>query len=379
MRRPGLVLLAAGATGALALSACSSSSGGGDASSSGGSGSSVSPAVASHTFSWGTFTLADSVQQRINSGQPLRIVVSIQGTGIPVFGAQQKAGMESACQDNKTSLKIDCRLAGPATTNSAQQLSELETLQSSSQVDCLVLQTPDNTFTSIANKYVQGGVPVFTENTDLPDSHRFAFYALDEAAAAKMNGQITADIVAKDSLSVDQVAMGSGAPTASWAQARLSGFTDGYKATATSASFANQPSNALPTGQDFTTQEVIDSVGPYLAAHPNVNLFFHTDQGVEGVGDVIKSKNLTGKVFASGYNVSGPILDMIGTGQILLTIDQGFDNQAAAGVQGCLDYLSAGTVPSDPNQFLKPIVVTKDGIDSTMNVTDAKARLQAAS
>lgn len=375
MRRPSLVLYGAFGSVLLGLSACSSSSAPDDGEPNG----DVPPSVASHDFSWGTFALADSVQQRIESGQPLRIVVSVQGTGVPVFGAQQRTGMESACEDNETGLTVECRLAGPATTNAAQQLSELETLQSSSQVDCLVLQTPDDTFTSIVNRYVDGGIPVFTENTDLPDSNRFAFYALDEAAAAESNGQITASIVSADGLNIDEVAMGSGAPTAAWAQQRLTGFTTGYTGEVPEAAFANQPDDALPTGQNFTTQEVIDSVGPYLAAHPDVNLFFHTDQGVEGVGDVIKSQGLTGQVFTSGYNVSGPILDMIDTGEILLTIDQGFDNQAAAGVQGCLDYLSDGTVPSDPIQFLEPIVVTKDGIDGTMNVTEAKARLEAAS
>ena len=63
-----------------------------------------------------------------------------------------------------------------------------------------------------------------------------------------------------------------------------------------------------------------------------MNLFFHTDQGVEGVGIVIRDNNMAGKVWTRGFNVSEQILDLIDQGIILVTINQGFDNQAEAAV-----------------------------------------------
>jgi len=113
-------------------------------------------------------------------------------------------------------------------------------------------------------------------------------------------------------------------------------------------------------------------------AHPEVTLFFHTDQGVEGVGNVIRNLKLNGKVFTSGFNVSGAILDAVDDGTTLVTIDQGFDNQAQAPVEQCAKYLATGETPADPLQYLRPIVITKAGGEAELSVEAGRDRLKAA-
>ncbi|HUW77754.1 MAG TPA: hypothetical protein VMV52_03270, partial [Candidatus Nanopelagicaceae bacterium] len=66
------------------------------------------------------------------------------------------------------------------------------------------------------------------------------------------------------------------------------------------------------------------------------------------------------------------------SGDTLVTIDQGFDNQAEAPVNACVDYLTKGIVPSDPLQYLNPIVITKDGGTGLQTPAEARARLQQA-
>lgn len=339
----------------------------------------VPEAVLSHDFEWGTFELADRVVSRLEAGEPIRIIVNNQGTGIPVFGFQQRQGMEQACDENADRLPLECRYTGPATTDYPAQRAELETLLTSDQVDCLVTQTGEpGAFVDVIDQYVEAGVPVFTNNGDVEESKRFAFYALDETAAARLNAEATAAVLADQELEATTVAMGSGAPTAPWAQMRLTGFSEGIQAEYPDVEMFNDVQDALGTGDDFTTESVVSSVGPFLSGNPDVDLFFHTDQGVEGVGKVIRDQDLTGEVWASGFNVSEPILDYLEGGEILVTIDQGFDNQSAAAVQACVDYLTTGDVPADPIQQLDPIVITRDGINGTMTAAEALQRLQPA-
>jgi ribose transport system substrate-binding protein len=370
IKRAQLVVMVVLAVGVAACgSAASPGTGGGT--------SKIADAAKTHTFSWGTFKLAQRIIDKAASGQALNVVVNNQGVAIPVFGAEQKIGTDRGCAANQAKLKIACRLTGPASTDATAQLAELETLLSSGQVDCLGIESPTpDAFVDIINKYVAAGVPVYTQNTDVPNSNRFAFFALNERASGNADGVATANLVKAKGYTIDTIGMGSGGPEAPWAQDRMGGFEAGYKTVFPDAKFAQDEKTGLPTGKDYTTEEVVSSVGPYLTGNPNVNLFFHTDQGVEGVGLVIKDKNLTGKVWTSGFNVTLQILDLMDAGIILVTINQGFDNQAEAAVNACVNYLTTGDTPADPLAYLQPIIITKDGGTGQQTSADARTHLK---
>ncbi len=339
----------------------------------------VPDAVKTHQMPWGEFKLAPRIVSKLATGGTVNIVVGIEGTGIPIQGAEMRIGTKKGCDAANKELTAECRMVGPVNPDTAKQLSELETLLNSGQVDCLALQPPlPSQFTGIINKYADAGIPVFTLNIDAPMAKRFAFYALNEVQAGKINGEATAKLIKAKGIAVNQIAMGSGAPDQPWAQARMEGFMAGYKSVIPDAKFFNDVKTGLPTGKNFTTQEVLNSVTPFLTAHPEVTLFFHTDQGVEGVGNVIRNLKLSGKVFTSGFNVSGAILDAIDEGETLVTIDQGFDNQAQAPVEQCARYLATGETPADPLQYLRPIVITKAGGDNELTVGAGRDRLKAA-
>lgn len=339
----------------------------------------VAAEVLTHNFAWGSFTLASRIVDKLKSGQKINIVDDIQGTALPIMGAEMRIGMQRGCDSAQSRLPLNCRLTGPVTTNAGAQLAELETLLNGNQVDCLGLQSPlPDQYVDVINKYVAAGIPVFTFNNDVPNSKRFAFYALSEKQAGSINGAQTAQLVKNQGLKINTIAMGSGQPSGPWAQNRMAGFEEGYKTVFPNAKFFNDSKSGIPTGDNFTTKEVLNSVGPFLQAHPDVNLFFHTDQGVEGVGLIIKNQKLSGKVWTSGFNVSGPILDSIDGGSTLVTIDQGFDNQAEAPVNACVDYLTTGSTPTDPLQYLKPIVITKAGGNGLQTPAEARVRLQQA-
>lgn len=340
----------------------------------------VPDSAKARTMPWGEFKLAPRIVEKLAKGEKANIVVGIEGTGLPIQGAEMRIGTAKGCETANTLLPADCRMVGPVNPDTTQQLAELETLLNSGQVDCLALQPPlPNQFTAIINKYADAGIPVFTLNIDAPKAKRFAFYALNEVQAGTINGEETAKLVKAQGIDVKEIAMGSGAPDQPWAQARMEGFMAGYKSVFPDAKFFNDVKSGIPTGKNFTTQEVLNSVTPFLTAHPEVTLFFHTDQGVEGVGNVIRNLKQGGKVFTSGFNVSGAILDSVGNGTTLVTIDQGFDNQAQAPVEQCAAFLAKGETPADPLQYLRPIVITQKGGDAQIDVDAARARLKAAS
>jgi len=369
MKRAQLVVMVVLAVGVAACGSAASPGAGGT--------TKIADAAKTHTFSWGTFKLAQRIIDKAASGQALNVVINNQGVAIPVFGAEQKIGTDRGCAADQAKLKIACRLTGPASTDATAQLAELETLLSSGQVDCLGIESPTpDAFVDIINKYVAAGVPVYTQNTDVPNSNRFAFFALNERASGNADGVATANLVKSKGYTIDTIGMGSGGPEAPWAQDRMGGFEAGYKTVFPDAKFAQDEKTGLPTGKDYTTEEVVSSVGPYLAGNPNVNLFFHTDQGVEGVGLVIKDKNLTGKVWTSGFNVTLQLLDLMDAGIVLVTINQGFDNQAEAAVNACVNYLTTGDTPADPLAYLQPIIITKDGGTGQQTSADARTHLK---
>ena len=121
-------------------------------------------------------------------------------------------------------------------------------------------------FVDIANQYVDAGIPVFTQNTDVPNSKRFAFFALNERDAGR--GQRPGDRRAR--------ARPRACPSAASAWARAARRSSGRRtAWAASRRASRRPSltptsgwtrsPVCPTGDGYTDPEVIATVGPIPA------------------------------------------------------------------------------------------------------------------
>ena len=151
---------------------------------------------------------------------------------------------------------------------------------------------------------------------------------------------------------------------------------EGFSEVFPDADFRMDEKALLPVGfPDYTQIQAIDQAGPYFQGNADVNLMFHTDLGVEGVGIVIRDSDQTGKVWTAGFNVSKPILDLIDAGVILTTINQGFNVQAELAIDACVDLLADGTYPADPLQHSAAIIITKDGGEGLQSVDEARAAL----
>jgi ribose transport system substrate-binding protein len=291
-------------------------------------------------FQWGDFTLSPRIAAKVSSNQKLNYVLSIEGTGIPIFGPAMSTGWERGAKAGGANAQV----IGPITTDIPTQISQITSLLQANQIDCLGFEAHSpGPYVGVINKAMSEGVPVFGINADSPNSHRISFFALNEEKAGELAGRLTGQIIKSRHLKITKAALESGAPEGPYAIKRMTGFMKGLHSVVPSITFANSITTAVKTLYDFPT--VYSTTRAYITGHPDVQLIFHTDQGVETVGKVIKDLKLTGKVWAVGFNTSPTILDEIVHDQILVTIGQQWNKQAEAGANACTQFIHNGTVP----------------------------------
>jgi ABC-type sugar transport system substrate-binding protein len=346
-------------------------------------GSTSSPPAASRTgapytanFSWGKFTLASTVADKVDKKQPLNFVLSFQTLATVGAPVNLLAGMRQAAADVKTQygVTVNVRLIGPPNTDPVAQISQIQQAISAGQVDCLAVEpvTPD-AFVRAINQAIDGGIPAYTVNTDSPGSHRFAYSGANDSfpptgqyQMGQVSGQYTIQWLKDHNVTPKVAALVTGDTTAPWAQGRMQGWMDTMKAAFPSLQFVGTPTNALSTGYD--PAGIYSQVAAFMNGHPNVDLYFDSDWGAKTIGKLITDRGLKGKINTIGYNVDTTYLDEVTSGDVMATVDQRFDEQSAGFVTGCAQFLLKGTVPG-PFAYVQPTVVTQS------NVGDVKARL----
>ena len=132
-------------------------------------------------------------------------------------------------------------------------------------------------------------------------------------------------------------AISGGDPSATWAQGRMIGFTEGITKGVPGATFVNNPSNALTTSYD--PSKTYDAYKAFLAGHPTVQFIENVDIGAEYADRAIKDAGLIGKIWTIGWNLSVGQLDAIDSGVQIATLDQAWPQQAAFGPVACAQYL----------------------------------------
>jgi ABC-type sugar transport system substrate-binding protein len=335
----------------------------------GASGSDAAPFNA--TLPFGQFTLADRIASKVKDKKTLDVTISFQTVAQVGAPALMAAGMKSAAAEVKQKYGVDLntRVIGPSQTDPTQQISQIEQAVGSGQVDCLGVQpvTPD-AFANVIDSAVTKGIPTFTVNTDSNGSHRFAYYGPNDTDLSAENqlgviaGQTTVDWAKANSKTIKKAALVSGDTTAPWAQGRMEGWLKTVKAAFPDMQVVGTPTNALTTGYDAA--KTYGDVGAFMNGHPDVDFYFDSDWGGEAIGKLIADRGLKGKVAAIGYNLDGNYLEQVRDGNIIATIDQAFDRQAAAFVTGCADFLLGGKVPAAQMQYVPPTVVTQANVAS---------------
>lgn len=301
-----------------------------------------------------TFKLADRIAAKVKKGETLNYVFSYQSSGIALFSDQYKTGYDTTLPIGNSLIKMSGKaIAPPKDIDIPQQISQIEALLNTGQIDCLSIEPPDSdAFTDITNKAMQAGIPVFTAGVTSKGNEftNFTQIPLEEGKTA------AATVLKWMKSSGEQLkvfTVSGGDPSAFWAQGRMKGFEEGIKAEIPDATFVNTAGN--PLNVSFDPAKTYDAYKALLNGRPDLQFILNVDIGAEHADRAIADAKRTGKVFTAGWNVSAAQLDAIDEGTQVAAFDQGWSQQAGFGAPACATFLATGKVLPNTQQLL-PVV-----------------------
>ena len=309
------------------------------------------------------FTLSGSIKSKVAKKQTLNFVLSIEGTGIPIFGPAMSDGWKKGSSEveKQYGVKVHEQVIGPVNTNMPQQVSQISSMLKAGQIDCLAFEAhAPGPYVGVVKQAMKQGVPVFSVNADSPNSGRIAFFGPDEFVGGQDAGKIVGQWAKQHHMALANAALMTGSVEGPWAQNRMKGFMSGIESVLPSVKFLNSPTKGI-SSQGFDQPTVYSSAKAYLQGHPQVKLVFHTDQGVEMVAKAINDLHLKGKVFTAGYNIDPPIASYVKSGTVVVTMVQGFARQAESGAKACGDLLLAGKYQTG-HVIVSPTAVTSTNV-----------------
>ncbi|PSL37873.1 monosaccharide ABC transporter substrate-binding protein (CUT2 family) [Labedella gwakjiensis] len=276
------------------------------------------------------FQIADYIQERIDSGEPLRIKLSYHDPSL-AFATPISAGMERAGEE----LGAEVQLIGPTGGDAAKQVSELQTLIQQESVDALAVSSASSDALKpvIAQAY-DAGIPIISFNTDNPDSKQMGFVGQD----LKASGQSEAEELVKllGDGATGKVVVFSLDTGAGWSNDRFSGFEAGMGGSGLEVvgpvNVGNEPNAAYNTvestmaGQsDVTAIAGLDCCSTTAAA-----------KWVEQSGNA-------GKITMVGFDLLPQTADFVKNGVVSFTISQNPEEQGYQAVKVLYDFLTEDT------------------------------------
>ncbi len=311
---------------------------------------------------WGLFNLADRIAAKLDAGETLNFVLSLEATGVPAGVALDDGWSRGAAEAaGEHGAEIAARVVGPIEGDVAAQVAGLEVLIDAGEIDCLGVQAVDaDALVDVVNKAVDAGIPTVTVGDDTPSAKHFTFYGLDDLAAGTFAGRVAGQWATDKRILIRRAAVLSGAAEERWAQDRMRGFIDGLTEFLPDIDFANGPADVESHG--FDPDVAYSAAENWIFDNPDVDIIFHTDEGTEAVARAIGTNLLYGDVYTIGFHMSPLLGDYIYEGVVIAALIEGDSNQAYHGARGCGDFLLAGSLETG-HVVLDPLVASRDNLE----------------
>lgn len=311
---------------------------------------------------WGTFALAERIAAKLDAGAPLNLVLSTVRNSPAAAPLEAGWGIAGADLAADYGVEINARTAGPPDGDVAAQVAEIEALIEAGDVDCLAFQAAaPEPYIDAVNAAVRAGIPVFAVGGDSPRSQRFAFYGLDDLAAGELAGRAIGEWATTGRILIRKAGVLSAAAEEQWAQERMRGFISGLTAVLPDIEFVNGP-NVDISSQGFDPEGAYAASEAWITEHPDVDVIFHTDAGVEAVARVIGTNLLYGDVYTVGFGMTPLVGDYIREGVVIAAMVEGFALHAVRGARACADFLLAGDFDTG-HVVVDPVAVSRDNIE----------------
>ena len=316
----------------------------------------------------GPFVLNDRTAQKLALDQTLSFVLSVGSTGDDGSGPAMGAGFAAGAAESseRHGARIEARLVGPAQAGAAAQAQQIDDLIVSGGLDCLVVEVAEaaaadsGVLATVIDRAVNSGVPVFAVGGDSADSRRFAFYGLDALGAGARAGEAVGRWAVDGRILLRKAGVLTGDAQSPRSQQLMAGFVAGITAELPDLEFVNGPDTVESFG--FDPIEVYDEAGEWILAHPDVDIVFFTDEGMEPASRFIADRALYGDVSLAGFWMSEKVPNYIREGVVVAAMLEGLSGQAAAAAEACGDFLLAGAYHTG-HVAVDPVVVTEDNVE----------------
>ena len=313
-------------------------------------------------LAWGNFELAERIAAKLDAGDLLNFVVSLDETG-GAGSVSFEHGWAAAAGEvaEQRGVEINARVVGPNSADAEAQAATIESLIASADIDCLAVEAAGpRLLTDVIDKAVEAGVPVFAVGGDSPDSKRFAFYGPDDYAAGETAGQFVGQWAADGGILVRRAGVLTGDAGDQRSFDLMRGFVAGLGEIHSGVEWTNGPSDVDSFG--FDPFAVHDATEAWVLDNSDVDIVFHTDAGLEMLARVIADQLLYGDMYAVGFHVNEPVTDYIRERVVVAAMAQGFAEQAHRAGLACGDFLLGG-IHDTGHVVFDPVAVTRDNVD----------------
>lgn len=293
----------------------------------------------------GTFTLAQSIQDKIKANKTFNYVFSYGSCSIQGFSQQYLAGYKTTLpQANKIYPIHGTSLCPPQTQQDVNtQINQITALLNTNQVDCLSIEPQSSTsMAALVASTLKKGIPVFTVGltTFGNEFTNFTQVPLQEGMTAAAT---TVAYMKAHNLHFKTFATSGGDPTQYWAQNRMKGFRLGILKAIPDAKFITTEKHPLTTTYD--PAKTYDAYKAFLSgAGKNVDVIENVDIGAGFAARALKDAGRAGKAFSVGWNVTPEQIAALKDGTQIALFDQKWPEQAGFGALACATYLKTGKI-----------------------------------
>ncbi len=345
-RRPrAAALLAAVASGALLLSACSSGS----------DEAATEETAAEETVAEEAAAEETAAEEAAGAAlSDIRVAAVIKDEANPFFGTIAQ-GMQDAAAEWGVDLTVEY---APTTNDEVGQADKLNAL-AGQDYDCfVVIPISSNNLNQGLGQVSQAGVPIV--NIDSPvDAEGLAaaggqitaFVGTDNYQAGVKGGQKMVELIGEGK----QIGLIAGLAGNVTSNARIEGFQEG----AAGSTFVG------PVNADWETAKALDAAKAMIAANPDIaGIFAANDTMAQGIAQAVAESGKDIKVM--GVDGIEPILADIEAGAVTGSVSQYPWVMGKLGVEACIVAAQGGTV----TEFVESpaVVVTADNVAEALSV-----------
>lgn len=313
---------------------------------------------------WGDFELSERVVGRLDGGERLRFVLSVESVGGGVGellgdGWVRAAGVVSEVYG----VDVDARVVGPLGVDAGEQAAVVESLLLAGDVDCLVVQAANpGLMDGVIDLAVGMGVPVFAVGGDSPGSRRFAFFGVDDFGVGEAVGLAVGEWAVEGSILVRVAGLVAGDAGDQGSYDLMRGFVDGFGVVHSGVVWVNGPGSVDSVG--FDAVGVRAATEAWVLENSDVDVVFHADAGVEVLASVMADQFLYGDMYAVGFHMSPVMVDFIRERLVAAAVVARYFEQGRLAGEACGDFLLGGVLETG-HVVVEPLIVTRDNVEET--------------